>query len=275
VSCARAAFITSEASQRDEHHQGHGFVEAVHKQVYVLAHLQRLVGRARHHQVFGQALLNIGERRVNSRAEFVDLFTRTHLREERDGARAMPLSFGVAPVVIVQEARRIVITAHHIRDVAQVNRRAIGRGHGYVADFLFALEFAGRVDRQVFAAGFELSAGHGDIACAQDVGQFGSLEAISRQPFLRVVEEDPFVEQPRARDFGNRGERLEGLLDLVGELVEFAVTVLVARHRRQPLSRLARIADHGERPGVGMKFGGLQLLAHKLLGSIQQGGVIQ
>src|SRR5262249_24151775 len=77
-----------------------------------------------------------------------------------------------------------------------------------------------------------------------------------------------------ATDFGDHWERLDGLLDLIGEFIEFPVTVLVARHRRETLSRLARVADHRHRPRVEVELGGLKPLVYEPLGRCAHPGLM-
>ncbi len=102
-----------------------------------------LVGGAGHDQVFGQLRLDLGQRCVDSLTEFTDVFSRSHLNRDRDGARTLPIALCVARFVIVEKAWRAVITARDVHQVSQVNGRAQVRlGHGHIANFLFTLEFA-------------------------------------------------------------------------------------------------------------------------------------
>jgi len=111
--------------ERDEHHEKDRFVQAAHEQIDVLGDLQRLVGSAGENQIFGQAMLDIGERLVDGFAEFADLLAGPHLNGERDGAGTLPVGLLVAPRVKIHKARRAVIAAIDLHQIAQVNRRAV------------------------------------------------------------------------------------------------------------------------------------------------------
>src|SRR6185295_16999826 len=91
--------------------------------------------------------------------EWSDVSVRAHLDGDRDGTGALPIALCVAPVVKVQISRRAVIASLDVDHVAQVNRRPLVRtSDRHVANFLFTLELAGRIDRKVLSRSFQLAA---------------------------------------------------------------------------------------------------------------------
>ncbi len=217
----------------------------------VLRDLPRLVGGARHDQVVGQLLPEFGQLRVDVLAELADVSVRAHLDGDRDGAAALPVALRVAPLVEVQVSRRAVVAALDVHHVAQVDGRPLLRAaDGYVADLLFALKLAGRVDGKVLPHGFQLTAGRRDVARAQDVRQVSGLEAVRGDALLGVEEKDLLGQDARARHLRGLRDALEPLLDDVGEIIHLAVAVLVAHDRAQLRARLLRVADHHGRPAI-------------------------
>jgi hypothetical protein len=74
---------------------------------------------------------------------------------------------------------------------------------------------------------------------------------------------DALFEQPRPCHLRDDRQRLHGAHDQVGIVVEFAIAVSVARHRRQLGGGVGWIANHHRRPRVRMHFRGAQPLLDK------------
>ena len=140
----------------------------------------------------GNCFFSSRQRRVDVFSELADVSVRAHLDRDRDGAAALPVALRVAPVVEVQVARRAVIAPLDIHHVAQVNGRTLLRaGDRHVADLLFTLKLAGRVDGKVLPHGFQLTACRRDVARAQDVRQVSGPQAVGGDALLGVKEKDP------------------------------------------------------------------------------------
>jgi hypothetical protein len=73
-----------EPDERDQHHQGNRFPQAVHEQVDILLHLERLIGGARNDQVGREPVAQDGKGRIHRLAEDADLLSRPHLEREGD-----------------------------------------------------------------------------------------------------------------------------------------------------------------------------------------------
>src|SRR6185503_2630226 len=178
---------------------------------------------ARHDQVVRQLFPKFLQLSVYVFTEWSDVSVRAHLDGDRDGTAALPIALCVAPVVEVQISRRTVVASLDVNNVAQVNRRSLGcTGDRHVANFLFTLELAGRIDRKVLPRSFQLAAGRRDIARAQNVWQVSGLEAVRCDALLGVKEKDPLRQDARARHLRSLRDALESLLDDVCEIIHLA-----------------------------------------------------
>ncbi len=184
----------------------------------------------------GNCFLSSASVRVDVFTELADVSARAHLDGDRDGAAALPVALCVAPVVEVQVSRRAVITALDVHHVAQVNGRTLLRaGDRHVADLLFTLKLAGRVDGKVPSHGFQLTACRRDVARAQNIRQVSGLQAVRGDALLGIKEKDPLGQDARARHLRSLRDAFEPLLDEIGEIIHLAVAVFVARDQAQLL----------------------------------------
>ena len=132
----------------------------VHEQADVLLDLQRLVGGAGDDQILRQVLPDRRQLLIDALAEGVDLLAILHLDRYGHGAAAMPAAVRGQPGEVVQVARRALVAAGDIDQVAKIDRTVCGGGGGSdndIADLLLILKFPGWIDQNVLRTDFELS----------------------------------------------------------------------------------------------------------------------
>ena len=134
-------------------------------------HLQRLIAGAPQDEIFGQQPLDVREPLVDGAAEVGDLLARPHLHGERDGARPRERAVGIAHIEEIQEARRALIVARDLDQVAQVLLVAAAATDEDVADLGLRVQLARRIDGDVLAVDLDVAARHRDVARLQHVAQ--------------------------------------------------------------------------------------------------------
>src|SRR5262249_15000932 len=124
---------------------------------------------------------------IYSLAETVDLFAAAHLNGQCDGAIPVPVALIVAPCIEVQEPGGAFVASRDLCNVSQIYRRSFGRDRNRnVSEFSFAFELSGGLDRNRLASDTELPARQRDVTRVEDVWELPGLNAIRRQPRLRV-----------------------------------------------------------------------------------------
>src|SRR5262249_1319374 len=249
-----------EPNQRNQHNQSDRLVERVHEEVNVLFHLARLIGSANNHQVVREELFDRAKFFVDVFAKKSDLLTRAKEKSDSNGAMAGPHTVFIAGRIEIKEAQRRLVGAANVHQIAQVDRTAVRRGtNNDIADCFGGSERAGRVDDDVFRAGFDASTWHGDVTSWQQGLRFRRLQAISGEPLLRVVEIDLLGNDARTLVLGGLRCPNQGSSKKVGEIVQFAIAVLVTCGSRQLLFGFLHIAHKYGAPGIRMKFRCLQV----------------
>src|SRR5439155_687596 len=124
---------------------------------------------------------------------------------------------------------------------------------------MLAAKFAGRIDRDTLVFKFELAAGHGDIACLKNIGEYLRLEAVGRQALLRIEEINLLGQDTRSNHFGDEGGAVGGagrgeqrLLHGVGKIIHLPVTVLFTGNGNQLDWNFGGVTNHEGLPSVGM-----------------------
>ena len=108
-------------------------------------------------------------------------------------------------------------------------------------------------------------------ACLQARG----LHSVFGQPLLRIVEIDFLGQYTAAIYLGHFWRALKCPLNQGGEIIQLAVRVLFAGHRRQPGFRFLRIADECCVPGIGMNLRTVKTFLHDALTPGAKCGIIQ
>ena len=265
-----------ESHQGHQDHEDDGLVQRVHEQGDVFLHLARLVRGPRQDEVGGELGPEPRQRAVHGAAEVGDLLARPHLDGEGDRGAPVPGAGGVLPVVVVQEARRALIAARDLDEIAQVDGVAGGvGGHDHAADLVLALELPRRVEGHIGVLEREDPARQGGVARPEDGLDGGGLDAVRGELGLRVLEEDLLGEDARALDRRHLRDLLQRALDQVGDVVELAVGVPGTGDLAEPGLGVLRIPDHHRRPAVRVESGSAEAVAGELAHGPEEGRVVQ
>src|SRR5262245_35146498 len=98
-----------EADQRNKDHKQHGLPEASVEQIEFLAHLALLIGGHANDEIRRKRFAYVLYSRRHGSAEAVNLPALLHLSRERDRATSPPVPALIAPVVIGEEARGMLV----------------------------------------------------------------------------------------------------------------------------------------------------------------------
>src|SRR5215472_6305828 len=111
--------------------------------------------------------------------------------------------------------------------------------------------------------------GH-DVACGQDLGHAGGGQSERGELALRILELDYLGKVGVYQNLGDLWHPDKTAPNQIGEIVEFAVAILVAGDFEKFGARVRRVAYHRWGPHVGVKGGGAKSLANAVLKNRQQ-----
>ena len=222
-----------ESDQRHQHHERDRFVQASHEEVNVLVHLPWLIRCAGQGQIGRQLRAQFFKLGIDRLAKVTDLLPGPHLNGKRDRLRPAPSAIGPALTVKIQQSGRALVSSAHGHQISEVHAAAVRRRHEDIADFMFALELAGRIHGETLVADVDGSAGQRDVAGAEHLIQRSDVHAVRREAFLRVLEEHPFLNQAGAGHLRHHRQCLQRAGDQVCVVVQLAVAVPCLRPRRR------------------------------------------
>src|SRR5262249_29535513 len=119
------------------------------------------------------------------------------------------------------------------------------------------------IEDDAFRAGFHDAARRGDVAGLENVLELRWFETIGGKAVLGIVEIDILLQDARAIHFGNFWDTENRTGEKIGEVIEVAVAIFVARVLLQDDGSFLRSMNNRRRPSVGMNLGFLKPFGHE------------
>ena len=232
-----------ESHERDEDHEHDGFPEAAIEQIQLLAHLPLLVGRRADDEIGRERSADLLHAGADCRPEAIDLFAFLHFRRQRDRAASQPAPVLIAPCVIRDKTRRMLVSAMDAADVAEIDRRAVCRlrEDGRV-DVGERPKFARLLEGQLTSFGVHGPGGQRGVAALQDSSDRGRNDPERRQSILRIARLDLLLDDADPGDARGFRRDLDRLFDPIGKVIQLTVRVFRTGFARQHVDERRRPA---------------------------------